>query len=69
MKENGQLIIGCKQSQLKKIMREINNNLLGIEEASIELMLLNVKSKSKSGALMVKSPASTDLSALCDRSI
>jgi len=49
-------------------MREIDN-LLGIDEAVIVLMLLNERSKNKSGALTVKSPARTDVIALCDKSI
>ena len=49
-------------------MREIDN-LLGIDAAVIVLMLLNDKSNSESGALIVKSPARTDVIALRDKSI
>ncbi len=48
-------------------MREIDN-LLGIDEVAIVLILLKERSNSESGALIVKSPARTDVIALCDKS-
>lgn len=49
-------------------MREMNH-LLGIDEYAIVLILLKDRSKNKSGALIVKSPARTVVIALCDKSI